>query len=245
MTEAEWLGCTDPTLILEFLRNKASDRKLRLFAVACCRRIWHLLEDERSRRAVEAAESFADDLLSVIELRLARAAALEALNDVRAANAIILSDFYDASPATEEIGYIVAAELLFEGTLRFDAILGAANGAADHGIAAAESGTDAPQVIWDNGLRNEWGRQCDLLRDIFGTPFRSVAIEPFWLAWNDGTVVKLAQSIYEDRAFDRLPILADALEDAGCREPHIVGHCRGSGPHCRGCWVVDLLLGKE
>jgi hypothetical protein len=65
------------------------------------------------------------------------------------------------------------------------------------------------------------------------------------LTWNDGIVIKLAQAIYEERAFDRLPILADALEEAGCSDTEILAHCRGPGPHVRGCWVVDLLLGKE
>jgi hypothetical protein len=63
--------------------------------------------------------------------------------------------------------------------------------------------------------------------------------------WNDGAVVKLAESIYTERAFDRLPILADALEDAGCTDAAVLDHCRGPGPHVRGCWVVDLVLGKE
>ena len=74
--------------------------------------------------------------------------------------------------------------------------------------------------------------------------FRPVALNTAWLAWNDGTIPKLAQAIYDDRAFDRLPILADALEDAGCTDADILGHCRGGGEHTRGCWVVDLVLGK-
>jgi hypothetical protein len=72
-----------------------------------------------------------------------------------------------------------------------------------------------------------------------------VTIAPTWLAWNEGTVVKLAKGIYDDRAFDRLPVLADALEEAGCHDPAITAHCRQPGEHVRGCWVVDLLLGKE
>ena len=87
--------------------------------------------------------------------------------------------------------------------------------------------------------------QVQLLRDVFGNPFRAININPSLVAWNGGTVVKLAQAIYDDRAFDRLPILADALEDAGCDNADILAHCRGPGPHVRGCWVVDLILGKE
>jgi len=83
---------------------------------------------------------------------------------------------------------------------------------------------------------------CALLRDIFGNPFRAVIIDP---QWQSSTVTTFAQAIYDDRAFDRLPILADALEDAGCTDASILEHCRGGGVHARGCWVVDLLLGKE
>ena len=81
-----------------------------------------------------------------------------------------------------------------------------------------------------------------LLRDILGNPFRPVALDP---EWRTSTVVALAQGIYEERAFDRLPILADALQDAGCENEDILNHCRSKGPHVRGCWVVDLLLGNE
>jgi hypothetical protein len=84
-------------------------------------------------------------------------------------------------------------------------------------------------------------RLTDLLRDIFGNPFRPVSVEPHWLT---PTVRNLAAAIYAGRAFDRLPVLADALEDAGCDNADVLTHCRGPGPHVRGCWVVDLLLGK-
>jgi hypothetical protein len=84
-----------------------------------------------------------------------------------------------------------------------------------------------------------------LFRCIAGNPFRPVTGNPAWLAWSGGTTPRLAQAIYDERAFGRLPVLADALEDAGCADAEILGHCRGPGPHARGCWVVDLLLGKE
>ena len=87
--------------------------------------------------------------------------------------------------------------------------------------------------------------QSDLLRCIFGTLFRPVVLNPLWLAWNDGAIQKMAHVIYADRTFDRLPLLADALEDAGCTDSAILGHCRDGGEHVRGCWVVDLLLGKQ
>jgi hypothetical protein len=93
------------------------------------------------------------------------------------------------------------------------------------------------QPIWDAGRR----RQAILLRDVFGNPFRPVTIDPSWLAWNNSTIPNLAQGIYEERAFDRLPILADALEEAGCNDADILAHCRSGGDHVRGCWAVDLV----
>jgi hypothetical protein len=87
---------------------------------------------------------------------------------------------------------------------------------------------------------------ASLMRDIFGNPYHSApAINPQWLDWQAGTVVKLAQIIYDKRRFADLPILADALEEAGCDNPDILAHCRSGGEHVRGCWVVDLLLGKS
>src|SRR5262249_7361033 len=84
--------------------------------------------------------------------------------------------------------------------------------------------------------------QSDLVRDIFGNPFRPVVFDP---RWRSSDAVGLARAIYDDRAFDRLPILVDALMDAGCADEQVIAHCRGDGPHVRGCWVVDLVLGKE
>ncbi len=83
--------------------------------------------------------------------------------------------------------------------------------------------------------------QNSLIRDVFGNPFRPVALDP---VWRTPAVVSLAEAVYAERAFDRLPQLADALEAAGCDHADILSHCRGPGPHVRGCWVVDLLLGK-
>jgi hypothetical protein len=84
--------------------------------------------------------------------------------------------------------------------------------------------------------------QLLLLRDVFGNPFRPVTFAP---AWRTSTVLSLAQTIYDERQFQNLPILADALEDAGCDNAAILGHCRQPGEHTRGCWVLDLVLGKQ
>ncbi len=88
----------------------------------------------------------------------------------------------------------------------------------------------------------ELAAQADLLRCIAGSPYRPVACDP---SWRTSTVVGLAAAIYADRAFDRLPVLADALEDAGCDCPDFLGHCRNHPEHARGCWVVDKILGKS
>jgi hypothetical protein len=110
-------------------------------------------------------------------------------------------------------------------------------------------------VAWVAGLLGEahvWGmsgpdRTCysELFRDIAGHFMEPAHFDPLWLAWNDGTVRHLAGAIYDERAWENMPILADALEDAGCQDERILGHCRGGGPHVRGCWVVDRVLGMQ
>ncbi len=95
---------------------------------------------------------------------------------------------------------------------------------------------------WDVAFEQARQKHCELMHDIYGNPFRPVALDSHW---QSETVVALATGIYAERAFDRMPILADALEEAGCDHAVILTHCRGNGPHVRGCWVVDLILGKE
>ena len=98
-----------------------------------------------------------------------------------------------------------------------------------------------PDIGWE-AYQREAAR---IRREVFGNPFRPVTLDPNWLTWRDGTVVKLAQTIYDDRRFDLMPILADALHEAGCTNDDILNHCREGGGHVRGCWVVDLILGKD
>jgi hypothetical protein len=222
MTEAEWLACTDPTPMLEYLRGKASDRKLRLFACACCRRMWHLLADRRSRAAVGVGERLADGAASEAEARAARGAAYDA---------------YDRGP--DAIGDYAAYAAV--SVCHTQAQLAAAFASVYTAWAAGDH-SDGDR---DEAEAAEAAARCILLRCIFGNPFRSVCLDPAWLAWNDGTIPKLAQAIYDERRFSDLPILADALEEAGCSNPDILAHCRSEGPHVRGCWVVDLILGKE
>jgi hypothetical protein len=244
MTEAEWLLGTDPVSMLEFLRGKGgSDRKFRLFAVACYRRIEDERTNDRCRRSIQAAERFADDGCSDEELAAAHLAA-QAVADlpiaVMGAEEGILAAV--AAATTTRPAWMAAVEtsqrlrLLLRGT-EFDAA-GLSHGNED----LSEEWYAYAACLW-RAIGGE--AQAQLVREIFPNPFRRHQLESFWLTWNDGTVPKLALAIYQDRAFDRLPILADALEDAGCNNADIIAHCRSAGEHVRGCWLVDLILGKH
>ncbi len=90
--------------------------------------------------------------------------------------------------------------------------------------------------------KQEGGEHAAVLRELFGNPFRPAVVESSWLAWNDSSVVKIAQASYDERAFDSMPILADALEDAGCHDVDILTHCRQPERHVLGCWVIDSIL---
>jgi hypothetical protein len=120
----------------------------------------------------------------------------------------------------------------------------AVNAACAAGHARSSQGASEDELA--AATHAESAAQAALVRNLFGNPFRPAPFpDPSWLAWKDGAVVKLAQGIYEDRAFDRLPALADALEEGGCTNAEILAHCREPGEHARGCGVVDPLLGKE
>ncbi len=98
---------------------------------------------------------------------------------------------------------------------------------------------------WDTAHSAECSLQCRLLRCAFGPlPFRPVSVAPAWLTWHDGLLASMARQMYDSRDFRDMPVLADALEEAGCDNADILAHCRQPGSHVRGCWVVDLLLGK-
>jgi hypothetical protein len=181
--------------MLEILRGKVSDRKLRLFACACCRLMEPYWKKPTGARGIfDEAEQIADGLRSV---------------------------------GTHYGWYVFTQD---------------ARDAAQHAV---------------NEMNNHYAEPvrylaCPLLRDIVGNPFRPVTISPTFLTWNDAVVVRLAQAAYEERHLPagtldngRLAILADALEEAGCTDADILGHLRGPGPHVRGCWVVDIVLGKS
>jgi hypothetical protein len=108
--------------------------------------------------------------------------------------------------------------------------------------ASWQPNTSPPAIDWQLMSASELAIQAALLRDIFGNPFRPVAFAP---SWRTSTAVGLARTMFESRDFAAMPVLADALEEAGCDNPDVLAHCRGPGPHVRGCWVVDLVLGKS
>lgn len=240
MTEAEWLECSDPQLMLEFLRDKANDRKLRLFACACCRHIWHLVTDGRSRNAVETAERYADHRAGYRELVIAAFAAYDAV--VETGTGSTMTDIGGPWELTGEQLPDTTASAAFMAVVDNPTISGSAPSydTTASTLTARYSNSSTNQIC---GRRDSF---CKMVRCIFGNPFHSLpAIKPIWFVWHDGTIPKLASSIYDERTFDRLPTLADALEAAGCTDPDILDHCRGPGPHVRGCWVLDLILGKE
>ncbi len=216
MTEAEWLTATDTQAMVEFLNGTVSERKLRLLACARSRSLWDLMTDVRCRSAVEVAERLADGQASEAE----RAAAFVASGV--AANS---DEFVDPEDDTV---YLAAMAAAYAHNAVWDKAFVAAHSTAP---SASSEISDAPDAL-----------PLQQLRDIFGNPFRPVAFDPAWLT---PAVVALAEGIYADRAFDRLPRLADALHAAGCGDAAVLGHCRGDGPHVRGCWVVDGVLGKS
>jgi hypothetical protein len=222
MTEQEWLECADSEPMLVFLRGKSTDRKLRLFYCACCRRIEFLLPDVACHQGLGLAERFADGLACAEELIAGQESVQSVWNNHTDSNASLIH--------STTLALMTVASHPWEWAVSERADLAAS-------FALQENEPEAAAA-----LRALFDAQPKLVRDIFGNPFRPVTVDSAWLS---PTVVSLATRIYDDRAFDRLPILADALEDAGCTNADILNHCRQPGEHVRGCWAVDLVLGKE
>jgi hypothetical protein len=225
MDKKSWLTSADPHAMLEFLGNQASERKLRLFACACCRRVWHLLTDERSRSAVEAAELHAEGALDDAALTSAWLIASETERPAFAKK--------NCAPSRTIASTAVCATL------------------PDPFRAAREC---LLTVNWVNRgpLRDENDWQRSVLRDIFGNPFQPFVVSNDWLVWNHGAIDALARSAYSHCIFpagtlepDRLAVLADALEEVGCSDEAALDHLRGPGPHYRGCHVLEALLGQK
>ena len=241
MTEAEWLSDRPVEEMLCHIEEIASERRLRLFALACCHRVEHALVDDRSRAALAGLEQYVTGQVDRNELAALYALAKEATDAVEAPFRIGVyiedpnAHFYAAAavqcatdpeqPQPHNYPSWVDA-VVFHARWAIRRLTGERTGSSEEAKAA-----DTGEAII----------QANLLRDIFGNPFRPVAFDPAWLT---SDVLALARGIYDERAFGRMPILADALQDAGCGNEDVLSHCRGAGPHVRGCWVVDRVLEK-
>jgi len=219
MNEQEWLTATDPSLMLWFLRDRASQRKLRLFATTCCRRAADLFPDRRLQNTIHIAERMADGGVTEAERLAAETAADDAAQEdpyvidlnthLLIPRSLVAVRFATSAASSDAAGIVYAS--MWHGEGSFDGI--------------------------DAEVRAE---QADLMRELFGNPFQPVAFDP---SWRTEAAVGLARGMYYTRSFDAAPVLADALEDAGCADAAVLGHLRGGGAHVRGCWVVDGVLG--
>jgi hypothetical protein len=236
MDEPTWGVCTDPFDMLNFLRTsgRGSDRKLRLVCCGLCHAVGHLLTDERYRAALDVAERYADGLATASKLHKAHGVVFAVSEHTE-----------DYEWSEDKQGMLHAANAVgWATTLREPldppaylagcAALGAKNASLTEVLSEAEVHAS----------------QSSLIRDILGPlPFRPVTLDP---AWRSPSVLALAQAAYEERRLPagqldpaRLAILADALEEADCTDTTILDHLRKSGPHVRGCWALDLVLGKD
>ncbi len=225
MTEVEWNTCAVPWQMLAALQDSGGlpERQARLFAVAVCRHLGPLLSDAQALQAVEVAERLADGRADARELAAA-----------------------DATVAGAFTGTALAENALWH-ALRSALWLDAGEAAHEAAFAAccAEQGRPAERRFGSllAAMTAEQAAQCGLLRDIVGNPFRPrPALTSAWLT---PAVASIARRAYDERDFAALPVLADALEDAGCGDADLLGHLRDAGPHVRGCWAIDLLLGKS
>ena len=245
MTEQEWMDCTDPQPMLEFLRGKVSDRKLRLYFCGGCRLIACLFFRPESLKCVEVAERYADG----------KATGEEVYQVQYDAESPTFGYEFDKEgfPADHPYKQQIVPRLVEMGALPESALTGGEWQVDDAvrerllaagswlAMSCAHSLREASPLDLRAMSIVPWPGRC-LIDCAFGNPFRPIPLDSSWLT---SPTPQLAESIYTDRAFDRLPILADALEDAGCTNADILNHCRQPGEHVRGCWVIDLLLGKK
>jgi hypothetical protein len=243
VTEAEWLACDNADRLFEFVSSTpstlsrgarwlglagasssvASGRQMRLYACACCRQI-PLLSGRAAalQEVLDVVESYADGRAGATDLKTAD-------NDVTGAVKGIL----DAAGAND-LGALIISPDRGELTMLARAAMA---------VSSAVNGPRAARVF---ALLAGVACESATLRCVFGNPFRPpTRLPPEVLGWNDGTVRRIAEGIYGERAFARLPILADALLDAGSEDEDVIEHCRSAGTHVRGCWVVDLILGRS
>ncbi len=224
LTERTWETCKDSTAMLECLQGKASERKLRLFAVACCRPL--LKPKQWEHEALDIAEEVAEGKPK------------RALRKEWEGWQTWLME--DDSPLHWALHFALDPDLQKTG-LDADFTEWVADLCPDSKNQSYLIGSGA-RLRSGSKKRPDLARQADLLRCIFSNPFQPVA---FAASWRPRAVTTLARSIYEEQRFQDLPILADALEERGCDNQEVLGHCRAGGEHVRGCWVLDLVLGKD
>ena len=238
MTEEEWLACMDLKAMVTFLKSKAIDQKPLVAPPGFLRRFFKL----KGKGGLPSKPASKSPVVPTRKLRLFNCACFRMEH-----GDCILNE---------------SEEQFADGMIHIDSLVAAYEGVGDQDPTDALDCAHMDPYTSAYYLEDAYGRRphalettplpeqvrlawCNLLRDIFGNPFRLAAIDPAILCWNDGTPVKIAQAIYEGRAFDGLPILADALEEAGCDDEDMLAHLRGVGPHVRGCWPLDLILGKS
>ncbi|HTU20858.1 MAG TPA: hypothetical protein VMG10_22590 [Gemmataceae bacterium] len=249
MTETQWLECISPELMLAYLGERASSRKRRLFACACVRRIWPLLRDDRLRQAVKVGERFADGRVPMKILEKAQRLARRLREEREAAElreaTWMARAARSAAQAVEALLWEPEPILKQPRDIREPPDVVSATRTARAAARAAEA-----QRAQDESPRIEPIRRLhaldavELVREIFGNPFRSVTLDPSWLCWKNNLIPKMARVIYRKRCFRNLSILADVLEEAGCNDTAILSHCRAQVEHARGCWVVDVVLNR-
>jgi hypothetical protein len=215
VTEGEWTTCADAGLLLSACRERGSPVSERKLRLFASACVCHIWDRLPDNRCRQAL--MVGERLADGEVGAAGLAA------ARQAVWAALQDVAPEFMSPEEHAIVAAWYTLADSGLICFA-------AANRSASCLGAGKAAEEV-----------QHAVVFRDIVGNPFRPVAVLP---AWQSSTVAALARGIYDDRAFDRLPSLADALMDAGCDDPDILAHCRSEGPHVRGCWVVDLVLGK-
>jgi hypothetical protein len=232
LSDSSWHRPTRLFAMPALADDRLSDRKRRLFAAACLRRFAHLLADPRSRRALAVAERFAEGLASEDERQQAEDAAFAAHAEMREGR--------------------FGGETLVPWSWPGEQLTRAATLSVSLGLYYAEDVADyARRSLVATGAgwlaeQQEEAEQCRLLHEIVGPLLTEpLRVDPAWLAANDGAAAGLARYVYDQQAFGEMPILADALEDAGCTEQALLEHCRGGGPHVPGCWVLDLLTGRR
>ena len=215
-------------------------RLLYLMAAAVFRTTQRLVPQRRWRRLLDTVEAYADGEATFVQL----------FNDFEAAG-VNDSKLPAANAAAAHCIHMLPDDYKVLEGVDFVSDATGYLGAIAAGVLKPETPLGMKMAVWkepafQNAKRKHERKLCALIRDIFGNPYRPPpAIDPAWLAWNDGTIPNMARTMYARKRFRDLPILGDALEEAGCADEALLAHCRGKGPHVRGCWVVDLLLGKE